>query len=347
MKAEFTAKLMEWNSSGNTRSLPWKGEKDPYKIWLSEVILQQTRVEQGRQYYERFINEFPGVQDLASAPEEKLFKLWEGLGYYSRCKNLHASAKIISEKFNGVFPDSYREILSLKGVGPYTAAAICSFAFNLPHAVVDGNVERVLSRYFGINTPVDSKDGKELYAELASSLLDRDSPALYNQAIMDFGATICKPRNPLCLECIQREDCQAYQHGWVNDLPVKGKLPARKWRWFTYYIVMYNEQVYIRKRVSKDIWANLFEFILHESSNESEQSFALKPESIKALLGVNHFIIQSVSPFFKQELTHQTISGQFVTVRIDEPLRKNEYILVPTNDLTKYPFPKLINAFLR
>jgi A/G-specific adenine glycosylase len=347
MKAEFTTKLMEWNRSGNKRALPWKGEKDPYRIWLSEVILQQTRVEQGWQYYERFIKAFPTVQDLACSSEEKLFKLWEGLGYYSRCKNLHASAKIISERFNGIFPSSYKEILSLKGVGPYTAAAIASFAFNLPHAVVDGNVERVLSRYFGINTPVDSRDGKQLYAELANSLLEKDDPAAYNQAIMDFGATICKPRNPLCIDCIQKEDCQAFQHDWINDLPVKEKSLVRKSRWFTYYIVQYNNKLYIRKRMNKDIWANLFEFILNESSNESEQSFAIKPETIRAVLGIDQFVVQSVSPYFKQELTHQTIRGQFVTISIKKPLDKKEFILVAREELTHFAFPKLINTFLQ
>jgi len=346
MKAEFTRKLLEWNASGNKRALPWKGEKDPYRIWISEVILQQTRVEQGWQYYERFITAFPSVHDLANGSEKKLFKLWEGLGYYSRCKNLHASAKIISEKFKGVFPSSYNEILSLKGVGPYTAAAIASFAFNLPYAVVDGNVERVLSRYFGINTPVASKDGKQLYAELANSLLDKDDPAGYNQAIMDFGAIICKPRHPLCKECVQNEDCQAFQHGWVNDLPVKEKSLERKSRWFTYYIVQYKNKVYIRKRTNKDIWANLFEFILNESPNESEQSIALKTETIRAVLGIDQFVIHSVSPYFKQALTHQTIRGQFVTIVVKTQLNKKDFLLVGKDELNHFAFPKLINAFL-
>jgi A/G-specific adenine glycosylase len=346
MKAEFTSKLMEWDKKENRRSMPWKGEKDPYRIWLSEVILQQTRVEQGWQYYEKFIVAFPTIHDLANSDEEKLFKLWEGLGYYTRCKNLHHSAKKISQELNGEFPNTYQQILSLKGVGPYTAAAIASFAFNLPHAVVDGNVERVISRYFGINTAIDSKEGKELYAELASSLLDKEEPGAYNQAIMDFGATICKPRNPLCKDCVQKNDCQAFQHGWVNRLPVKEKTLVKKERWFTYYILLYKEQVYIRKRTAKDIWANLFEFVLRESQNQSEQSFALQSETIKAIIGTDQFAVESVSPFFKQQLTHQTIWAQFVTIVLKEPLRNSAYQLISKSALGQYAFPKLINSYL-
>src|SRR5579859_4925347 len=209
-KIDFTKTLLGWNSSGNFREMPWKGEKDPYKVWLSEVILQQTRVQQGWAYYEKFINAFPTIHDLAVAPEQQIFKLWEGLGYYSRCRNLIATAKKIDAEYNGRFPSSYEEILALKGIGPYTAAAIASFAFGLPHAVVDGNVTRVLSRYFGNSTPIDTVAGKKLYTELADVLLDKGQPDSYNQAIMDFGATICLPRNPLCADCVQQAGCQAW-----------------------------------------------------------------------------------------------------------------------------------------
>src|SRR5580698_9523423 len=201
--ADFAKKLLKWHKKENTRSMPWKGEKDPYKIWLSEVILQQTRVEQGWAYYERFLEAFPTIGDLASAPEKKVFKLWEGLGYYTRCRNLMITARRISSQYNGRFPSSYEGIVSLKGVGPYTAAAIASFAFNLPYAVVDGNVERVLARYFGEETPVDTSQGKKFYTGLAASLLDEKQAGRYNQAIMDFGAVICKPQNPLCTQCVQ------------------------------------------------------------------------------------------------------------------------------------------------
>jgi len=346
MEAEFTTNLMTWNDSQNKRSMPWKGEKDPYRIWLSEVILQQTRVEQGLSYYNKFIHAFPTVKNLADAPEQEVFKLWEGLGYYTRCKNLHATAKIIVGQYQGTFPNSYQEIVSLKGIGPYTAAAIASFAFNLPFAVVDGNVQRVISRYFGINTPIDSVQGKKLYLEIAESLLDKENPALYNQAIMDFGATICKPQNPLCTQCIQNKECQAYQHNWVDRLPVKEKSIKKKERWFTYYIVRYKKQVYIRKRNEKDIWANLYEFILKESNGKYEQQDAVQYPTIQSLTGIANFKIKSISPYYKQQLTHQTIHGQFIIITVNSPLTDLSYQLVPESELSRFPFPKLINSFL-
>ena len=220
-KAGFTTLLLKWHKRKNSRTMPWKGEKDPYRIWLSEVILQQTRVDQGWSYYEKFITAFPTIHDLAVAPEQQVFKLWEGLGYYSRCRNLIATAKKIDTEYKGEFPSTYEEILALKGIGPYTAAAISSFAFRLPHAVVDGNVTRVLARYFGEKTPIDTTAGKRLFTELAGNLLDKEHPDVYNQAIMDFGATVCLPRNPLCTDCIQRDDCQARINELTTQLPVK------------------------------------------------------------------------------------------------------------------------------
>jgi A/G-specific adenine glycosylase len=197
----FAAALLHWHSKDNTRDMPWKGEKDPYKIWLSEIILQQTRVEQGLSYYRRFVDAFPTISALATANETKVFKLWEGLGYYSRCKNLIATAKKINNEFGAVFPDQYQDILQLKGVGPYTAAAIASFAFDLPHAVLDGNVFRVLARYFGVAIPIDSTRGRHYFTQLANQLLDKRRPGIYNQALMDFGALVCKPQSPLCRQC--------------------------------------------------------------------------------------------------------------------------------------------------
>jgi A/G-specific adenine glycosylase len=221
MNADFSKKLLHWNKTKNFRTMPWKGEKDPYKIWLSEIILQQTRVEQGWTYYENFIKAFPTVHHLAKAPRKRIFKLWEGLGYYNRCKNLIETAKRISKNYKGKFPRDYQEIKSLKGIGPYTAAAIASFAFNLPFAAVDANVERALSRYFGMSTPTDTADGKRMFAELAGALLDKKNPGIFNQAMMDFGAVICKPKNPLCTICPQQKDCEAYKHQLVDVLPVK------------------------------------------------------------------------------------------------------------------------------
>src|SRR6201996_7251261 len=266
-KTHFSRILLKWHKTQNDRKMPWKGEKNPYRIWLSEVILQQTRVDQGWAYYENFLREFPTIHHLAIAPEQKVFKCWEGLGYYSRCRNLIATARKITDEYAGKFPTDYDNIHALKGIGPYTAAAIASFAFNLPHAVVDGNVTRVLSRYFGEFTPIDSTAGKKLYASLAGSLLDKKQAHLYNQAIMDFGATICLPRNPLCKICAQREDCVANKNDLTTQLPVKEKSIKKRERWFYYFIVETpDDKVYIRQRTAKDIWESLFKFVLHETN---------------------------------------------------------------------------------
>lgn len=326
--------------------MPWKGEKDPYKIWLSEVILQQTRVEQGWEYYNNFIKTFPTVHDLAKAPEQQVFKLWEGLGYYSRCKNLIATAKIISEKYDGKFPRRYEEILALKGIGPYTAAAITSFAFNLPYPVVDGNVYRVLSRYFGITTPVDSTEGKQLFNELAKVLLDGKKPGIYNQAIMDFGAVICKPQQPLCLQCVQRKECEAYRHNAVGRLPVKEKAVKKRSRWFYYFIIEYKGKVYIHRRGERDIWENLYQFPLMEKGSD----FIASPEAFQAMaenLTGAPVQLKHISKEYRQQLSHQTISGQFITVSIQSasPLLK-EYEPVAFRDLENYPFPAFINNYL-
>ncbi len=324
--------------------MPWKGETDPYKIWLSEIILQQTRVEQGWNYYEKFIKEFPTVHDLAKAPEKIIFKLWEGLGYYNRCKNLIETAKKISKDYKGKFPSTYEEIKSLKGIGPYTAAAISSFAFNLPYAVVDGNVERVLSRYFAINTPIDTTDGKKLYAELANALLDKKQPGIYNQSIMDFGATICKPQNPLCAECPQQSDCQAFRHNLVNILPVKEKKLRRKERRFYYFIIEFNNRIYIHQRKEKDIWQNLYEFVLLEA--ETNQEEILQSEFIKNIFGKEKIAAHKISEVSKQQLTHQTIRVQFIHINIAKQISLKGFLLVKKKDINKYPFPKSISAYL-
>jgi A/G-specific adenine glycosylase len=349
-KADFTKILLKWHTVQNNRSMPWKGEKDPYRIWLSEVILQQTRVEQGRAYYEKFLLAFPTLHDLAVAPGQKVFKLWEGLGYYSRCRNLIATAVLIDREYNGIFPSRYEEILALKGIGPYTAAAIASFAFNLPHAVVDGNVLRVLSRYFGISTPIDTTAGKKLYTELADSLLDKGRAGSYNQAIMDFGASICRPQNPLCATCVQAQDCQAWQKGWVDRLPVKEKTIRKKSRWLYYFFIeTAGDSVYIRQRKGKDVWEDLFEFVLWERDEavgvDDKDTDIL--DFVRRLAGRQSLTVKYISRIYRQELTHQTIQGQFVTVRIEQPLPGlKDYFLVDKQTLTEYAFPKFINAWL-
>jgi A/G-specific adenine glycosylase len=224
MAKQFTDLLLAWDKDQNDRVMPWKGEKNPYKIWLSEIILQQTRVEQGWAYYEKFIHHFPTIFDLAKAKEEKVFKLWEGLGYYNRCRNLLYTAKWIVQHFKGVFPSTYEDLIALKGIGPYTASAIASFAFNLPHAVVDGNVYRVLARFYGIETPTDSKEGLLQFNELAHHNLSKKYPGQYNQAIMDFGATICKPALPNCNDCV----LQSFFIEQSQSTTCKNKIDSKK-----------------------------------------------------------------------------------------------------------------------
>jgi len=346
---DFTRILLKWHKSQNFREMPWKGEKDPYKIWLSEVILQQTRVEQGWAYYEKFLAAFPTVHDLASAPEQKVFKQWEGLGYYTRCRNLIATAKKIDTGFNGRFPSIYKEILSLKGIGPYTAAAIASFAFNLPHAVVDGNVTRVLARYFGISTPIDTTAGKKQFTELADALLDPLQAGIYNQAIMDFGATVCTPRNPLCTSCVQQANCVARQKGQTNQLPVKTKNIQKKQRFLYYFIVESpGDKLYIRERTGKDIWEGLYEFILLETNKTTAPEDALRSDFIRQLFEGQALTVKYISRVYRQELSHQTLRGQFITVSLKKPLPGlKDYLLVPKSALTEYAFPKFINAWLQ
>lgn len=344
-KKFFTKELLKWNKYDNTRVMPWKYEKDPYRIWISEIILQQTRVQQGIEYYNRFIKKYPSVKKIALAQESDVFKLWEGLGYYSRCKNIIASAKFISEKLKGKFPDAYEDILQLKGVGSYTASAIASFAYNLPYAVLDGNVYRVLARYFGIKIPIDVPEAKTFYTSLAAELLDKKYPGVYNQSIMDFGATICKPL-PLCENCPLNTRCAAYLNDLVNVLPVKEKKIIKKTRWLYYLVVEYKGNLYVRKRTGKDIWQNLYEFILIEMP---------KPVTIKKLVSSEKFnsifktayVIQKTSTEYRQQLTHQTINGQFINISVKFPPALKEYELVSKQRLKQLPFPKFITTYLK
>jgi A/G-specific adenine glycosylase len=342
-KLFFRKWLLNWNLRSNNRVMPWKGEKDPYRIWLSEIMLQQTRVEQGWGYYDRFIKTFPNIHNLAGAPEERVFKLWEGLGYYTRCKNLIASAKFISKERKGKFPDSYEEILLLKGVGPYTAAAIASFAFNLPHAVIDGNVFRVLARFFGIETATDSTAGKTLFSGLAQELLDKKQPGIYNQAIMDFGAVICRPQNPLCVNCPFKSRCVAFLQDRINTLPVKtGKIKKRN-RWFHYLVIEQNGKLLVRKRAPRDIWENLYEFLLIEADR------LLTTEELMADPLLKKIKIDSIidDPIvYRQQLTHQTIQGRFVKISIKGKYTPNDYNQVTYKELDKLPFPRFITMFL-
>ncbi len=345
---QFTCQLMQWNKDGNTRFLPWKGELDPYKIWLSEIILQQTRAEQGLPYYQAFIQKYPTIADLAQATDNEVFKLWEGLGYYSRCKNLLSTARYIVDKLAGKFPYNYEDILSLKGIGPYTAAAISSFAYNLPHAVVDGNVFRALARCFGIYTPTDSTEGRKLFTELANQLLDKEQPALYNQAIMDFGSTICKPVNPLCSQCPEQNLCEAYLNGTINELPVKEKKLQKKMRWFTYFIFNVGDKTLVHQRRAKDIWQNLYEFYLVETDANPHWSKENVNTYLQNQFNVSGFNIIYISPFLSQQLTHQTVKAQFIRVELPQiPPMLQHYEWISKQQIAQLAFPKIINEYLQ
>jgi A/G-specific adenine glycosylase len=335
-------KLLSWNHTGNQRKMPWKGEKDPYRIWLSEIILQQTRVEQGLKYYQNFISTFPDVHALANAPQEKVFKAWEGLGYYSRCRNLISSAKFISTELNGIFPKTYEAILQLKGVGSYTAAAIASFAYNLPYAVLDGNVFRVLSRIFDIEVPIDSSQGKKHFSDLAQKILPQQNAGEFNQAIMDFGAVICKPV-PECSICFFNDHCEAYLSGKQEVLPVKEKKIKIKQRWFNYAVLQFKDEIAIRRRTTKDIWQELHEFVLMETDKEftTTQLMNLLEKEFSVY---TYKLLQSIKS--KQKLTHQSIEFCILQFHLERKQAIPGFTWVKKNKLANYAFPKTLQRFI-
>jgi len=345
---EFVTLLLKWNRLQNRRQMPWKGEKDPYKIWLSEIILQQTRVEQGMAYYHRFIEKFPDVHKLAKAKDQVIFKLWEGLGYYTRCRNLIAAARYISKELNGKFPSTYEEINALKGVGPYTASAISSFAFNLPHAVVDGNVFRVLARVFGVAKPIDSTEGKKYFTQLANDLLDKKQAGIYNQAIMDFGAVVCKPAAPLCNGCVFNKTCYAFLKKKVYELPVKEKKISIKKRWFYYLVMEQENETAIRQRMAKDIWNQLYEFPIMEKERETTIEAIILEAERSGWLSKKKYEVVTISQLFKQQLSHQLIAGRFIKIKLQEKgMTEMNILWVKARQLKKYAFPKIITQYFQ
>lgn len=341
----FSAQLMQWHDTENKRTMPWKGERDPYKIWLSEIILQQTRVQQGLAYFQKFVTAYPTIKALAAAADEEVYKMWEGLGYYSRCKNLLHSAREVAKL--GQFPNTYESIMKLKGVGPYTASAIASFAYGLPYAVVDGNVFRVLSRFFGESLPIDSTKGKNFFNKLAAKLLYQPDPAAYNQAIMDLGATICTPQVPNCTECPLQKRCLAYSRGLISLLPVKEKQLVKTTRWFTYFIFVYKGAVLIKQRKEKGIWQNLHEFYLVESPKAETWNSKSVRTFVKAAFGEKNPTLHNISETYKQVLTHQVLFGQFILVEIHTFEEIPNYTLASLQDLSKLAFPKMIAKYLK
>lgn len=343
----FSGKILEWYGQ-NKRSLPWRNSRDPYKIWLSEIILQQTRVAQGTPYYLRFLEAFPTVNDMAMAKEEEVLKLWQGLGYYSRARNLHATAKIIVEDYNSTFPDNYKELLKLKGVGDYTASAISSICFNEPQAVVDGNVYRVFARYFGIDIPINSSKGVKYFKTLAQKVMDVDHIRDYNQAIMEFGAIQCSPKNPLCLHCPLNESCVALEKGRVDQLPVKIKKGKVRKRYFNYMVPIYKDKngaifTSLHKRNAKGIWQNLWEFPLIESKSSLEiDDIAKKSKDVFGDLFINDIHIYNDIDIV-HKLSHQHLYTKFWIVDVNTDFDNK----ISVEKVSEFPVPVLIADFIK
>lgn len=334
--------LTNWYNA-NKRELPWRDITDPYRIWISEIILQQTRVNQGISYYLRFVERFPDVKSLADADEDEVLKYWQGLGYYSRTRNLHKTAKIITDKQDGIFPNSHSDILQLKGIGEYTAAAISSFAYNQPFAVVDGNVFRVLARIFGIETPIDSTTGKKEFSELAQKLLDKKEPGVHNQAIMEFGALQCVPVQPDCSICPLQTVCKAYKLNLVDKLPIKVTKTKVRERFFNYFYIEYQDKIFIQKRTEKDIWQNLYELPLFEADRLFEINEIAESE---LFANIENLKISSSIPTFKHILSHQRIYARFFTVIISA---KNDFlnnlIEIKKDELDNFAVSRLTEMF--
>jgi len=351
-----TSTLLKWYKN-HKRNLPWRVTTDPYKIWLSEIILQQTRIDQGLDYYYKFISTFPDVASLAKASEMDVLKLWQGLGYYSRARNLHATAIAIVNQYHGKFPGDYKGLIRLKGIGDYTAAAIASISYHEPVAVVDGNVLRFLSRLYGIKVPINTSSGKKMISQIANELIDTNHPGDFNQAMMEFGALYCKPRNPDCENCIFKAKCQASLEGEVNSIPVKTSKSISRKRYFHYLVfVCRDEKVYLKKRFENDIWKNLYDFPVIEKDNPASKKIMfdeLIAFAGKGILDEKNKL--TISKEYKHVLTHQLILTKFYTIELAElnnfkklkPVKDKTWIAVQKKDIHQYPVPRLIEIFLK
>ena len=342
----FNAAIHSWYSLFK-RDLPWRNTRDPYFIWLSEIILQQTRINQGLSYYIRFSEEFPTISHLATASEDQILKLWQGLGYYSRARNLHFTAKYIFENRQGIFPNDYHSIRSLKGIGDYTAAAIASISFNLEFPVVDGNVFRVLSRFFGISEPIDTSTGKKAFYYLAKEIIKGTDPGMHNQALMEFGALQCIPVNPDCQQCPLNERCFAFSTNRISELPVKQNKNKHRDRYFNYLVIIGKNRIWMRKRVEKDIWKNLFEFPLVETNEETEIETLIVKDDFRNIVQLNQLVIENVSNWKIHILSHQRIHYRFFRIRLaDENPTLDNLIPVNKEDVFKFAVPKLLEIYL-
>ncbi|SDM16644.1 A/G-specific adenine glycosylase [Daejeonella rubra] len=341
----FAEEIIEWYQR-NKRDLPWRKTEDPYIIWLSEIIMQQTRVEQGTPYFNRFAEKYPTVELFASASEDEILKLWQGLGYYSRGRNMHQTAQLVMEEHAGYFPKNYDSLIKLKGIGEYTAAAISSFSSNEARAVVDGNVFRLLSRYFGIDTPINTGKGKKLFTDLANELLDKSQAGKFNQAIMEFGSLQCKPKNPDCLSCPLQAACEARKTNRINELPVKIKSLKIRERYFNYIIAQKDGQILINKRGAGDIWENMFDLPLFETEFPSHAHDLIRSEKFISCFG-EKVKIRSVSAPVKHILSHQKLHASFIEIESfsDRFLSERSWFYVGQDELEKLAQPKLIFHF--
>ena len=342
---EFHKILTDWYKQ-NKRDLPWRENNQPYYVWISEIILQQTRVDQGTDYFIRFTERFPDIESLAIAPEIDVLKIWQGLGYYSRARNMHKASQQIINDFNGIFPASFEELKKLKGVGDYTAAAIASISFGLPHAVIDGNVYRVLSRIFGIATPIDSTKGKHEFSDLANQLLDQQNPGEFNEALMEFGALQCTPRNPGCNSCPMEHRCVAYKNDTVTKLPVKENKTKVRHRYFNYLYLKHEKSIYLEKREQNDIWQNLYQFPLIESLSPLSIEELLTDQRFTILFDKSEIVIESVSNEIIHLLSHQKLHVRFIEISITQQQKHHLWIKIVPEALAQYPIPKLIDNFL-
>lgn len=341
----FANELIQWYKT-NKRDLPWRNTTDAYVIWLSEVILQQTRVEQGLPYFYRFLERYPDVASFAAAEEDEILKLWQGLGYYSRGRNMLKTARLVKEQYGGVFPQQYDQLIKLKGIGAYTAAAIASFSANEAKAVVDGNVFRVLARYFGIDEPINSPKGKKIFQQIADETLNRNHPGLHNQAVMEFGAMLCKPKNPACGTCPVRTGCWAFKHNAITTLPVKLNKLKIKERYFNYLLIINDGEILLNKRGENDIWANMYELPMFETSS------MIPIEELMALPQINASFSQGaeileVSHIYKHILTHQRLYIRFIKITSKSVKLEQKWFFTSVENLKNFALPKIIFIFLK
>lgn len=343
----FSNEIIQWYNQ-HKRNLPWRDVTDPYIIWLSEIILQQTRVDQGLPYFRRFLNQYASIEEFAQASEADILLIWQGLGYYTRGRNMHKAARLIVEEYQGAFPKSYASLLQIPGIGSYTAAAIASFSFNEAVPVLDGNVFRVLSRYYGIDEPINTLKGRKIFQDIAAEALDINRPALHNQAIMEFGALLCTPKRPACASCPIRLGCYALKQNKVSQLPIKIKKTKSRDRYFNYFIIKEEAYIYMRKRGAKDIWENLYEFPMLETSEAMSEEALIENRDFRDAFG-EHASLKLLYIHKKHILSHQNIYARFFELipTLDNFNKKTQWDYVLLKDLDTLAKPKLIFTFIK